>query len=260
MPPPSRAAGASLLALWIGSIAHCGGSSPKAGLLSDLPPGVSQGNPAGMGGTDASVGPASVAPDGGPTAYEAGSGGTADATRAPPPVVDDAGNPLPLFAADSSPVRASDCKPGTYAGPFDTMVTVQGGGDASVFEWTGMLLITLVANNSTPQFGEFNSTVLTVAPGAHVSGTDNLGGMFDADISGQLDCASRMFVGTLSNGTYTGLSVFFTGSNSVMLVGSLTATYDPTANPVALTNGSMTVSSPQVMSFEASGPWSAVLQ
>jgi hypothetical protein len=175
-------------------------------------------------------------------------------------VIDDAGNPLPLFAADASPVRASDCKPGTYAGPFDTMVTVAGGGDASVFEWTGMLSITLVANNSMPQFGEFNSTVLTVAPGAHISGTDNLGGTFDADVSGQLDCASRMFVGTLSNGTYSGLSVLFTGSNSVMLVGSLAATYDPTANPVALTNGSMTVSSPQVMSFEADGPWSAVLQ
>jgi len=240
----------------IASLARCGGSSPNSGLASGVPTGTSQGNPAGGA---ASVSPDGAMPDGEATQNAEDASITREAA-APPPVVDDAGRALPLFAADSSPVRASDCKPGTYTGSFDTMVTVMGGGDASVFEWTGMLSITLVANNSTTQFGEFNSTVLTVAPGAHVSGTDNLSGMFDADVSGQLDCASRMFVGTLSNGMYTGLSVLFTGSTSVMLVGALTATYDPNANPVALTNGSMTVSSPQVMSFEADGPWSAVLQ
>jgi hypothetical protein len=190
----------------------------------------------------------------------------ADAARVAPPVVpllvDEAGNPLPLFAADSSPVKASDCKPGTYTGSFDTMINVDGG-NYSIFEWTGMLSITLVANNSTPQFGEFNSTILTVAPGAHMSGTDTLGGTFEADISGQLDCASRMFVGTLYNGNYNGFFVSLTsndGSSNVPLVGTLTATYDPTASPVALSNGSMTITSPEVASFGADGTWSAALQ
>jgi hypothetical protein len=256
MPPRWRVLLQWLAFALIASLARCGGSSPNGGLVSAVPSGTSEGNPA---SGVASASPGAAMPDGAAIQNAADASITAKAAP-PPPVVDDAGHPLPLFAADSSPVRASDCKPGTYAGPFDTMVTVMGGGDASVFEWTGMLSITLVANNSTAQFGEFNSTVLTVAPGAHVSGTDNLGGMFDADVSGQLDCASRMFVGTLSNGMYTGLSVLFTGSTSVMLVGALTATYDPNANPVALTNGSMTVSSPQVMSFEADGPWSAALQ
>lgn len=121
----------------------------------------------------------------------------------------------------------------------------------------GTLSITLVANKPTPHPGEFNSGTLTVAPGAMFSGKDNYGDLWSADITGQLDCGSRTFVGSLSNGV---ADIFGSDAATVGLDGNLSATYDPGANPVALVNGSIELTSPQVASTMGAGQWSAALQ
>jgi len=95
-----------------------------------------------------------------------------------------------------------------------------------------------------------------VAPGAMISGSDNLGDVGSANLSGQLDCGSRTFSGTLSNGVANILSSGLT----VMLEGSISATYDPSANPTALVNGSLEITSPQLLGTQGMGTWSAKLQ
>jgi hypothetical protein len=140
----------------------------------------------------------------------------------------------------------SDCIPGTYTGSFSTTVGVADGGFPSTLfgvPWNGTLSIALLTSG----------TMLTVAPGARISGADQMGGTFAADVSGQLDCVSRVFVGALSNGVYS----FFGDAATTTLTGTLSATYDSTSNPVALVGGSLDFRSPQVPGVEAAGTWSA---
>jgi hypothetical protein len=256
--PLQRRLSLGLLICLVGGLAvSCGGSPPSGGL-------GSAGTSAGPA-DDASGGSATVESDakspsidsngGGRTIIDAGVGDVTSGYSAPLPVGDGAPPPL-LFVADSAPARAaSDCKPGTYTGTF-TMNVTYGGVDSGV-NLMGTLSITLVANKPTPHPGEFNSGTLTVAPGAMFSGKDNYGDLWSADITGQLDCGSRTFVGSLSNGV---ADIFGSDAATVGLDGNLSATYDPGANPVALVNGSIELTSPQVASTMGAGQWSAALQ
>lgn len=194
------------------------------------------------------------------TPLEPAGGATTDANAddatnfiPPPPPPSDGASPL-LWIADAAPMRASDCKPGTYSGAFVLKVGFLGVNGLTLM---GNLSITLVANKPSAQFGEFNSGILTVAPGAMFSAKDNLGDELFADIAGQLDCGSRMFVGTLSNGGYY---VFGNDAASGMLDGTMSATYDPTASPPTLGSGTFTFTSPQVPLTQGMGTWSAALQ
>jgi hypothetical protein len=256
--PLQRRLSLGLLSCLVGGLAmSCGGSPPNGGLGSaDTSAGPAD---------DASGGSATVESDaksppidsngGGRTIIDAGVGDVTSGYSAPLPVGDGAPPPL-LFVADSAPARAaSDCKPGTYTGTF-TMNVTYGGVDSGV-NLMGTLSITLVANKPTPHPGEFNSGTLTVAPGAMFSGKDNYGDVWSADITGQLDCGSRTFVGSLSNGV---ADIFGSDAATVGLDGNLSATYDPGANPVALVNGSIELTSPQVASTMGAGQWSAALQ
>lgn len=158
-----------------------------------------------------------------------------------------------------------DCLPGTYSGMFMAAATADAGLLAlfgTSFAWGGSLSLTLTGTTEVVEAGggEFRMdyTVLTIAPGAKLSGTDMYGGQFTSDVSGQLDCPSRTLTGTLENGTY-----LFPGlgdAGSITMQGSLSATYDPTANPAALTAGTITASSPQVQSLGANGTWTATHQ
>jgi hypothetical protein len=178
-----------------------------------------------------------------------------DASLFPPAPPPGDGATALLWIADAAPVRASDCKAGTYSGMFTMMVGGLVGGGLTL---TGNLSITLVANKPSAQFGEFNTGILTVAPGAMFMAKDNLGDQLFADISGQLDCGTRMFVGTLSNG---GFYVFGNDAASGSLDGSMAATYDTgEGGPPALSNGTFTFSSPQVPLTMGTGTWSAALQ
>ena len=191
-----------------------------------------------------------------------GNGGATDAGMQPeddgaaPPV--DHATPLPLFVADSAPVQVmSDCTPGTYAGTYTANISAGDSGFLSgLLTLKGMLSITLVADHPTPHSGEFNNGVLTVAPGAMMSGTDQFGDKFVAGVSGQLNCQTRMFVGTMSNGTF---DILGSDAAAVVLTGSLSATYDPNASPVAMVNGSIFGASSQ-LGLQGNGTWSATLQ
>jgi hypothetical protein len=241
----------------VGGLAvSCGGSPPNVGLGSADTSAAQADAATGASATvesDARSSPID-SDSGGRAIIDAGVGNVTNGF-APLPVDDGAPPPL-LFVADSAPARAaSDCKPGTYTGTFTMMVTF--GGVNSGVTLMGTLSITLVANKPTPHPGEFNSGTLTVAPGAMFSGKDNYGDLWSADLSGQLVCGSRMFVGSLSNGV---CFIFGSDAASIVLDGNLSAMYDPGANPVALVNGSIELSSPQVASTKGTGQWSAALQ
>jgi hypothetical protein len=262
MPPRLRRSLRPLCWLVAGWFVGCGGTPSNAGY--------------GYAASDTPAGPASDAGGGAPAESEptvppidANAGGdrrssidantdakTEDATSAGSNLTpfNDGAVPPPLYIADAAPDRAaSNCKPGTYTGMFDVMVTTNG--MAIGVDLQGTLSITLVASKPTPQASEFNSNILTVAPGAMLSATDNnYGDTWTADVSGQLDCGSLMFVGTLSNGMAMWAGISF------RLDGSLSATYDPTANPPAMVNGSVDVSSLDVQGTEGMGTWSAALQ
>jgi hypothetical protein len=210
---------------------------------------------------DAGSRSATVESDAMPIDPNGGGGATTDASAddatigLPAPLPLDDGAPAPLWIADAAPVRASDCKPGTYAGTFVLMVNVGGLGGGMTLN--GTLSITLLASKPTAGAAEFNTGILTVAPGAMFYGKDNYGDVWIADLSGQLDCGTRMFVGSLANGQ----ALLFGNDAAVLtLDGSLSATYDPGANPVALVNGSIELSSPQVAGTTGTGTWSAALQ
>jgi hypothetical protein len=245
------------ICLVAGLTMSCGGSPQNVGLGSVD---TSSGQADAASGASATVESDARSPPidsngGGRAIIDAGVGDVTSGYSAPLPVGDGAPPPL-LFVADSAPARAaSDCKPGTYTGTF-TMNVTYGGVDSGV-NLMGSLSITLVANKPTPHPGEFNSGTLTVAPGAMFSGKDNYGDLWSADITGQLDCGSRTFVGSLSNGV---ADIFGSDAATVGLDGNLSATYDPGANPVALVNGSIELTSPQVASTMGAGQWSAALQ
>jgi len=154
------------------------------------------------------------------------------------------------------------CEPGTYSGTFTTMVTTDAGGILSSlfsFNWTGTLSIVLVGHVIQTQSANGENfaaaPVLTIAPGAMLSGTDNFGGHFSSGLSGQLDCPSKQLTGTLSNGTYE----YPGDSGNIVMQGTLSATYAGTTPP-ALTMGAIQVSSPSYSTLGATGTWSATLQ
>jgi hypothetical protein len=223
---------ASLLAL------GCGGSSGESGFPS--PDNGTTAPSLGDGGDASNDDSSTLFPDSGP-AFVVFTGGDG----APPP-----------------PVKF-ECQPGTYAGTFTTTVTTDAGLFPSLlhFNWTGTLTITLVGHVTQSQSanGEnlsMPAPVLTIAPGAMLSGADNFGGHFNAGLSGQLDCPSKQLTGTLSNGTYE----YPGDAGSIPMEGSLTGVYDGTTTPPALTMGTIGVSSPTYSTLGANGTWSATLQ
>jgi hypothetical protein len=196
-------------------------------------------------------------------ASDAGAGAPVDGGRAAP--ADDSGYVSFGPIADVEAGPRADCQPGTYAGMFATTVTADGGLFALLgtsFAWGGGLSLTLTGTTKMVEAGsgEFTTdyTVLTIAPGAKLSGTDMYGGQFSADVSGQLDCPSRTLIGTMNNGTY--LLPGLGDAGAITMNGTLSATYDPTTSPVSLTNGTITGSSPQVASLGADGTWTATRQ
>jgi hypothetical protein len=238
-----------LVCLVCGSFIGCGSSPANGGLGSAAEGPVDAATNRGSAGES---GATPIEPSGEDATTDANAGNPSFGTPAPLPS-DDGAAPL-LWIADAAPVRSSECKPGTYSGTFVMMVGGLVGGGLTLM---GNLSITLVADKPSSQFGEFNSGILTVAPGAMFAAKDNLGDELFANISGQLDCGTRMFVGTLSNGGYY---VFGNDAASGVLDGSMSATYDASASPPALGNGSFMFSSPNVPLTTGMGTWSATLQ
>jgi hypothetical protein len=120
------------------------------------------------------------------------------------------------------------------------------------FPWGGSLSITLVGQQSGG--GEF--PVLTIAPGAKITGSDSHGGMITADLTGQLDCATRKLSGSMQNGIYKSGSVL-----NLAFSGALTADYDAQATPRAFANGVMgPLMSPQLPTVMGKCTWTATLQ
>jgi hypothetical protein len=174
----------------------------------------------------------------------------------------DSGPIVPGFgftSSDAAPAGIKfDCQPGTYSGMFKVHVSTDAGLLPALvsFDVAGTLSITLVGKVTQTGAGEFVQPILTIAPGAKLSGKDvTFGGTFNADVSGQLDCPKKTFNGTLTNGVY----VYPSDSGSLAMDGSLSATYDGTMTPPALTMGVMQLGSPQLM-LGSIGPWSATHQ
>jgi hypothetical protein len=146
------------------------------------------------------------------------------------------------------PPTNADCLPGTYTGQFTCSVMAL---VVLKFPWSGSLSITLVAQQSGG--GEF--PVLTIAPGAKITGTDSHGGMISADLTGQLDCATRKLTGSMQNGVYQGTNL------KLAFTGALAADYDVQANPRAFASGVMgPLKSPQLPTVVGSCTWTATLQ
>jgi hypothetical protein len=194
-----------------------------------------------------------VTDDGGDAAIDDSSGFDLDAGQVT----------IALMGGDGAlPPVKFDCEPGTYSGMFVTTVTTDAGLFPSLlhFNWMGNLSITLVGHVMQTQSANGENftaaPVLTIAPGAMLSGTDNFGGYFSSGLSGQLDCPSKQLTGTLSNGTYE----YPGDAGSITMVGMLTGVYDGTMTPPALTMGTIAVGSPMWSTLGATGTWSATLQ
>jgi hypothetical protein len=191
-----------------------------------------------------------------PPAADAGDASGDDSSS---PVADSSQLTLPGYtSADAAPGVKFDCQPGTYAGMFMVHVTTDAGLLPALvsFNVAGTVSIALVGKVTQGSGGEFPQPILSIAPGAKLSGDDaTFGGHFSADVSGQLDCPNKTFAGTLSNGVY----VYPSDSGSLQMGGSLTATYDGTVTPPSLTMGVMQLTAPQ-LSLGSSGPWSATLK
>ncbi len=195
--------------------------------------------------------------DPGATGSSASDGGDDGGGSVVPPPSDS--GLLQLSSSDGAPSGLRfDCQPGTYSGMYKVHV----GTDAGLlpqlvsFDVSGTLSITLVGTVTMSGSGEALDPVLSIAPGAKLAGVDaTFGGSFSADVSGQLDCPSKTFTGTLANGTYE----YPGDAGSLMMTGNLSATYDGTATPPALTMGVMELDSAQ-LNLGSTGPWSATLQ
>ncbi|HEX3771137.1 MAG TPA: hypothetical protein VHV30_09750 [Polyangiaceae bacterium] len=186
-----------------------------------------------------------------------GGGPSSKAGPSPSPDVD-AGS-MDLFTGDDAAAAATsfDCKPGTYAGTFQTQVSSDAGGLASLisFDFKGTLSITVVGT-TTQTNGEVPTTTYSIAPGAKLAGIDQtFGGSYAADLTGQLDCAAKTFTGMASDGVYS----IFLDAGSLPMQGTLTGTYDDEGGTPTLT-GDMTLSSPNVPGLAAVGQWAATLQ
>ena len=123
--------------------------------------------------------------------------------------------------------------------------------------WTGNLSITLQGQVTNNGAGEIPEPTLTIAPGAKLSGVDSNGGSFYADLTGQLDCPSKVLTATIDNGSYTLIP-----DAGVPMGGTLSATYDGTMKPPALAMGVMNLSSTSALfsGVGATGTWTAALQ
>lgn len=173
-------------------------------------------------------------------------------------LADDSGLPSFTSAEAAPPGVKFDCQPGTYSGTFKVHVGTDAGLLPALvsFDVAGTLSIVLVGKVSQGAGGEFPEPILMIKPGAKLSGVDqSFGGTFSADVSGQLDCPNKTFSGVLSNGVY----VYPSDSGSLSMNGSLSATYDGTSTPPALTMGVMELDAPQLQ-LGSMGPWSATLQ
>ncbi len=196
-------------------------------------------------------------------------GGGEDGGDAPPG--DDAAAPLAfggdaaqlvLATGDAAPPGVKfDCQPGTYTGTFGVHVTTDAGLLPALFSFNvmGTLSVTLEGHVVQPPGGgeSFAQPTLTIAPGAKLVGDDaTFGGHFSADLSGQLDCPSKTFSGILANGVYAYLG----DAGAIAMTGSMSAAYDGTATPPALSMGTMDIQSPQLQGVDATGSWSAALK
>ncbi len=221
---------------------------------------VAAGMAVGCGGSHgAGFGPTSGGGSGGDDA-----GDTPDASDAATftPSGDDSSTQLVLSANDGAPAGVKfDCQPGTYTGMFSVHVTTDAGLLPALFSFNvmGTLSVTLQGHVTQPPGGgeSFAQPTLTIAPGAKLIGNDaTFGGHFGADLSGQLDCPSKTFTGTLSNGYYA----YVGDAGAIMMTGTMTATYDSSATPPALSMGTMDMQSPQLQGVDATGSWGATLQ
>jgi len=218
------------------SIAGCGGSSGSPDFGSGATPARPQ-DDAGATGSDA-----------GAPLNDAGGGSATNDVTLPP--VDEAGV---LFVADATTTRG--CVPGTYVGTFDCTITAILG--LIQIPWKGPMSLTLTSQASGA--GEFQ--MLTIAPGAHILGTDQYDGGFSANLSGTLDCATQKLTGAL-DGNYQ-LMMGLLNVNA-MFAGSLAADYAGNAAPPSFTNGVMgPLASPQWGGdggFLGTCTWSAALK
>jgi hypothetical protein len=215
----------------------------------------------GCGGSSGEIGFAP--PDSGLPALATDDGGDAASDDSSGLVLDSGQVTIVLMGGDGAPPAVKfDCEPGTYSGMFTTTVTTDAGLFPSLlhFNWMGNLSITLVGHVMQTQSANGENftaaPVLTIAPGAMLSGTDNFGGYFSSGLSGQLDCPSKQLTGTLSNGTYE----YPGDAGSITMVGMLTGVYDGTTTPPALTMGTIAVGSPMWSTLGATGTWSATHQ
>jgi hypothetical protein len=170
----------------------------------------------------------------------------------------DDGGPTGVFTSSDAAVGVLfDCQPGTYAGTFTTMVSSDAGGLLSLFSfnWTGNLSITLQGRVTNTGAGEIPEPTLAIAPGAKLAGVDTMGGHFDADMSGKLDCPSKTLTATVADGSYN----YFGDAGGIAMTGTMSATYDGSGSTPMLT-GTLNLSSPQLSGIAAIGGWSATLQ
>jgi hypothetical protein len=165
-----------------------------------------------------------------------------------------------------------NCQPGTYLGSFTTKV---GPADSGVsifnFNWDGCLSITLTPSDAgvaVVGVGENSGYErLTVAPGAQLSGRDQMGGSFTLDLTGSLDCMPATGLPTLTgtlNGGYCFGTTTCAPDAGLNVGGNLSATYGNT--PPELTGdqgGDLTVCAitgdASCLFPGADGTWSAVL-
>jgi hypothetical protein len=214
----------------------------------------------GCGGSGAGAGFSS--PDGGSGA-PASDGGDTSSDDSSTLFLDSGQFTTVLASSDgAAPPVTFACEPGTYSGMFTTTVTTDAGLFPSLlsFNWTGTLSIALVGHVTQTQSANGENftvaaPVLTIAPGAMLSGADNFGGHFISGLSGQLDCPTKMLTGTLSNGVYE----YPGDAGSIVMQGTLSGTYDGT-KPPTLTMGEIQVGSPTYSTLGATGTWSATLQ
>jgi hypothetical protein len=190
----------------------------------------------------------------------AGDGGSdAAAPSGSSPLASDAGPVEQFNTADSAPPGVTfDCQPGTYSGTFETTVTSDAGGLLSLYSLNiqGTLSIAIVGQVMQGT-GEIPTTTYSIAPGAQLTGVDkSFNGTYAADLVGQLDCASKTFTGTLDNALYH----LFLDAGTVPMEGSLMGTYGDGEGGVPTLSGTMFLTSPNLPSFGAVGPWSATLQ
>jgi hypothetical protein len=179
--------------------------------------------------------------------------------------------PAPDATLPSMPVT---CAAGTYIGTFQAtpeafpsevgsaLLGVLGvllpadGGTAS---WSGEVFITLVGPGGGLDSGSNNTADLAIS-GAWILGGDvSSGTLIEAALVGTLDCQSKAFSAELEMGTLANVSTAFLDAGLALpLTGTLSATYDGTMTPPALTNGQIhLVVNPYVETI--GGIWSATL-